>query len=161
MVAPHLDSKEEAKRLEAEQAEDTSSLTACPGAEALLRDLRNMPWAIVTSGSRALAVARLRAVSIPVPRVLVTADDTARGKPSPQGYLRAAACLSMEPRDCVVVEDAEAGVAAAQAAGCQVIGVMGPGLGSTDALAIAVDSLSELSVEISNSLIRICRRSPA
>ena len=100
-------------------------LTACAGADRLIRALPRERWAVVTSGSRLLALARLRAGGIPVPRVLMTADDVRRGKPDPEGYLAAAGRLGLRPDACVVIEDTPAGVLAARAAGCRVIGVTG------------------------------------
>ncbi len=80
-------------------------------------------WAVVTGCPRALAVARLRAGAYPDPPVLVAAEDTRRGKPAPDGYLRAAARLGVDPRSCLVVEDAPAGIEAARAAGMPVVAV--------------------------------------
>jgi sugar-phosphatase len=80
-------------------------------------------WAIVTSGHRALAQGRLRAVGLPVPDVMVCGDEVARGKPDPEGYLTAARLLGSAPETCVVFEDAPAGVQAALAAGMPAIGV--------------------------------------
>ncbi|WP_409180993.1 HAD-IA family hydrolase [Amycolatopsis sp. VS8301801F10] len=81
--------------------------------------------AIVTSGNDRVARARLRVAGLPVPDVLVTADDVRKSKPDPEGYLAAAAELGVAPRDCVVFEDAPAGVAAARSGGMRVVGVLG------------------------------------
>jgi sugar-phosphatase len=81
-------------------------------------------FAIVTSGSRALALARLRAAGLPVPAVLVTAEEVDDGKPHPAGYLRAAELLGVDPAHSVVLEDAPAGVEAGRAAGMTVIAVL-------------------------------------
>ena len=124
-LTPHLDARAEASRIESEQAADRMGLTACAGADRLIRALPRERWAVVTSGSRLLALARLRAGGIPVPRVLMTADDVRRGKPDPEGYLAAAGRLGLRPDACVVIEDTPAGVLAARAAGCRVIGVTG------------------------------------
>jgi sugar-phosphatase len=108
-------------RLELEMADDVQAL---PGAVELLSSLVPGTWTIVTSGTGALARARLLAAGIPVPDVLVTADDVTHGKPDPEPYLTAAARLGRAPGVCVVFEDAEAGVAAARAAGVRhVVGV--------------------------------------
>jgi sugar-phosphatase len=79
---------------------------------------------VVTSGSRAVAGARLRAAGLPIPGVLVAADDVLRGKPEPDGYLAAAASLDRVPGDCLVVEDTKAGVAAGEAAGAQTLALL-------------------------------------
>ncbi|MDG4821675.1 HAD-IA family hydrolase [Asanoa sp. WMMD1127] len=99
-------------------------LRPLPGAAALLNSLDDQAWAAVTSGPRALMTSRLRAAGLPVPAVLVTADDVAHGKPDPEGYLLAAKLLDRDIASCVVVEDAPAGIRAGRAAGArQVVGI--------------------------------------
>jgi sugar-phosphatase len=98
-------------------------VTAIPGAAGYLEGLRaaGVPFAIVTSASRELALARLGAAGIPVPEVLVSAADVVRGKPDPEGYLLAAARLDVPIADCVIFEDAEAGIRAGLSAGGSVV----------------------------------------
>jgi sugar-phosphatase len=103
------------------EVEEVEGVIALPGAAELLAALPEHRWAIVTACTTPLALARLAAAGLPVPRVLVTAEQLAAGKPSPEGYLKAAAALGAPPDRCVVVEDAPAGVAAAGAAGMPVI----------------------------------------
>ena len=79
--------------------------------------------AIVTSCTRPLAGARLAATGLPAPRVVVTASDVERGKPHPDPFLLAARRLSVDPADCLVVEDAPGGLRAARAAGCATLAV--------------------------------------
>lgn len=105
------------------EVEDAASVIAVPGAAELLSALPAEAWAVVTSGRRELATARLAAAGLPVPRVLVTADDVPRGKPDPAGYLAAAEALGVPPTACVVLEDSGAGIAAGRAAGAAVVGV--------------------------------------
>jgi mannitol-1-/sugar-/sorbitol-6-phosphatase len=76
--------------------------------------------AIATSCTLPLAHARLRATGLPVPGVLVSADQVTRGKPAPDPYLLAAERLGVAPQDCLVLEDAPSGIAAARAAGMTV-----------------------------------------
>ena len=94
-----------------------------PGAVALLRALpeAGIPVAIVTSAPRDLAVARLGAGGIPIPAVLVAAEDIEHGKPAPDCYLAAASRLGVDPTRCVVFEDADAGLRAGLAAGARVV----------------------------------------
>ena len=107
--------------LEREHAVDVHEI---PGAAALLANLPAGRWAVVTSGTRDIATARLTAAGIPTPTVLVTADDVAAGKPAPDPFLLAAQRINLPPHDCAVFEDAQAGVTAAQRAGVRtVIGV--------------------------------------
>jgi mannitol-1-/sugar-/sorbitol-6-phosphatase len=124
-VASHLqlDLEQEASLLEKHASEDTQGLIPVPGAVELLRGLPGHCWAIVTSGSRLLATTRLQAVGLPIPHTLVTAEEVGQGKPHPEGYLKATALLGLEPPDCLVIEDAPAGIQAAHAAGSRVIAV--------------------------------------
>jgi len=122
-VAPHLDPEAEIERLGEEMAADADGLEAFDGAKALLRRLPADRWAIATSGRHRTATARMAYVDLPTPEVLVTADDVDRGKPNPEAYQRAADRLGIAPGQCVVLEDAPAGVEAADRAGASVIGV--------------------------------------
>ena len=124
LVAPHLDAEAEAARIEQEEIDGARALRALPGARELVEAVPAGRFAVVTSGSRPLAVARLRAAGIAVPDVLVTAELVENGKPDPEGYLRAAALLGVDPAHSVVLEDAPAGVEAGLAAGMTVIAVL-------------------------------------
>lgn len=95
---------------------------ALAGAERILSQ-QLLPLAIVTSATNALAAARLERVGLPVPDVLVGADDTERGKPDPAPYLLAAERLGVDPTACIGVEDTPAGLAALAAAGVPAIAV--------------------------------------
>jgi sugar-phosphatase len=119
MLAPDADQESETARVEYAEVHDTTGVAALPAAAELLADER--PLAIVTSCSDALAHARLRAAGLPVPNVLVTADDVELGKPDPSCFLIAARLLAVPPQACVVLEDAPAGIAAARASGATVI----------------------------------------
>jgi sugar-phosphatase len=100
---------------------DTGGVTAVPGAVELVRQMPADRWAVVTSGNRALAGARIAAAGLPVPRILITSDDVRRGKPDPEGYALALRRLGVSPRHAVVLEDAPTGIAAARAAGVETI----------------------------------------
>jgi sugar-phosphatase len=100
---------------------DVADITASPGSAELIAALAEGRWGIVTSGEREVALRRLAAAGLPVPGVLVTAEDVENGKPDPEGYLLGAALLGVEPSACVVFEDAHAGIAAALAAGMSAI----------------------------------------
>jgi sugar-phosphatase len=116
-LRPDLDAAAEADEIERRQAEDTEGLRAIPGAVAALRALKGDRVAVVTSGTRPLALARLGAVGIEPPGVIVFAGDVARGKPDPEGYLTASRRLGADPAEALVVEDAPPGIEAAKAAG--------------------------------------------
>ncbi|CAN7156179.1 HAD-IA family hydrolase [Caulobacter sp. LjRoot300] len=100
---------------------DIDDVHPIPGAAAFLRDLPADRWAVVTSAQRDLALSRLTAAGLPIPTVLVTAEDVSRGKPAPDGYVLAAQRLGVAADACLVFEDAPAGVLAGEAAGAQVI----------------------------------------
>jgi sugar-phosphatase len=120
-VAPWLDAVEESAWLTAAELADTDGLQVMSGAAAALDALVDARYAIVTSCGRRLAELRLRCVGLRVPRVLISADDVAAGKPAPDGYVAAARALGVDPRECVIIEDAPAGVAAGVAAGARVL----------------------------------------
>ena len=132
--------------LEAGESDDTDGVVALPGAASLLESLPADRWAVATSGSRRLATTRLAHGGLPLPRVLVTAEDVERGKPDPQPYLAAAAALGAEPSRCLVVEDAPAGIAAGKAAGAAVLAVTttfaASALGAADYLAPSLAAVS-------------------
>ena len=108
------------------QYDDLTDIAALPGAARLLRTLDELglPWAVVTSADRRLATVRLHAAGLPA-RHLVTVEDTLRGKPDPAPYLAGAALLGVDPKDCLVVEDAQPGVDAVRAAGMRVAALRG------------------------------------
>ena len=137
LVAPDLDATAEAAVLDAMEEGERRGLLPVPGAAALIQPLSERQWAVVTSGSRAVATLRLQAVGLPRPRVFVTAEDVSAGKPDPQGYRLAASRLGVTPGDCIVVEDSPPGVAAGKAAGMRVLAVLSthaaPALAAADA----------------------------
>jgi phosphoglycolate phosphatase-like HAD superfamily hydrolase len=96
---------------------------ALPGAHALRRLLGDDRFAVVTSCNERLARARLEAVGLAPPRVLVTIDSVRAGKPDPECYLLAASRLGVPPARCLVLEDAPVGLAAARSAGMATVAV--------------------------------------
>jgi sugar-phosphatase len=122
-VAPALDAEAEADIVEGWQAADTAGIVAMPGAAALLARLAPDRIAVVTSCTRRLALARLERAGLPAPAVLVTADMVAAGKPAPDGYLRAAELLGVEPGGCLIIEDTPGGIEAGRAAGMSVVAI--------------------------------------
>ena len=122
-VAPHLDAEAELRELEDREALDQEGVGAMPGAADLLSSIPEGRWGVVTSGTRHLASARLRFCGLPVPKVLVGADDVVQGKPHPEPYLKGAELLGFRPEECLVIEDAPAGIQAAHAGGMKVVGL--------------------------------------
>jgi sugar-phosphatase len=146
---------EETNLFERREARDTVGIRAMPGAE-LARTLPSAAWAIVTSGSRAVAAARLVAAGLPIPQVLVSGDDVARGKPEPDAYLLAASALGINPANCVAIEDTPAGIAAGRAAGCTVLALTtthsAEQLGEAD---LVLPDLTHIIVERAGSGLRV------
>lgn len=123
VVAPHLDAEAEAREIESVEATDIEGLAAMPGAVELVHSVPEGRWGVVTSGPRYLQSGRLKFCGLPVPKVFVTADDVIHGKPDPEPYLKGAEGLGIKPAECLVIEDAPAGIQAARAAGMKVIGM--------------------------------------
>ena len=103
------------------EIEDTDGLIALPGAREFVAALPIDRWAIVTSCSRPLAETRLKAAGLPIPNRLLTSDDVKFGKPNPEPYLKGAALLGLSAQNCVIFEDAPAGIRAGKAAGAMVV----------------------------------------
>ncbi len=122
-VAPHMDAETEVLRLEQREADDHDGVSLMPGAIELVGSIPEGQWGVVTSGTRLLASARLQWAGLPLPRVLVTAEDVTNGKPHPEPYLRGAQLMGAKPEDCLVIEDAPAGIQSAQAGGMKVVGL--------------------------------------
>jgi sugar-phosphatase len=100
---------------------DVEGVVAIEGIAAMLASLPPERWAIVTSATVELATRRLDAAGIARPPLMISAEDVSRGKPNPDCFLLAAEKLGVTPGDCLVFEDAPAGIQAAEAAGCDVM----------------------------------------
>lgn len=123
MLAPHLDAVAEVAKLEKREADDQEGVAVMPGAADLIRAIPEARWCVVTSGTRYLATARLKLANLPTPKVLVSANDVAKGKPDPEPYLIGAKLLGVNPVECLVIEDAPAGIRAAHAGGMKAIAI--------------------------------------
>lgn len=121
---PYIDIDTEAALFLKFEQEDTEGLISIAGAREAVATANQGLWAVVTSADRVLAETRLSACGFPLPDVLVSANDIRKGKPDPECYLQAAQKLGVSPADCVVFEDAPAGVAAGTAAGMTVVGLL-------------------------------------
>lgn len=122
-VAPQLDAEAEVRALEKMEAGDGEGIAVMPGAVQLVRSIPEGRWCVVTSGSRSLATGRLQLAGVPIPKVMITADDVSNGKPHPEPYLKGAERLGVSPAECLVIEDAPAGIESARAAGTTVVGI--------------------------------------
>lgn len=155
-LTPHLDASLENQKVESMEIADQAGVVALPGAARLLRELSGKSFAIVTSATRALAIARLSSAGLPVPQLLVSADDVREGKPSPQPYLQGAAMLGLPTHDCVVFEDTAAGIESAHKAEMRAIALTTTFAASDLAAADAiVASLDEITFSLASGLIRL------
>ncbi len=148
LVAPYLDAEAEAAKIEQREADDHDGVSVMPGAAKLVGSIPDGRWCIVTSGTHRLATARLRLANLPTPAVLVAADDVTKGKPDPEPYLKGARLLGFEPQDCLVIEDAPAGIRAAHAGGMKVIALTStyPAAKLSEADAVA-ENIAQLRVQ--------------
>ena len=158
MVAPHLDAVAEANKIEQRGVDDGSrdGVVVMPGAADLLQLLPHDRWAVVTSGTRMIATSRLQLTGLPTPSVLVPADDVTQGKPHPEPYLKAALLLAVNPEECLVVEDAPAGIRSAHAAGMKAIGITStfPASALQEADAV-IHSMSQIHVTLREGGLRV------
>jgi sugar-phosphatase len=120
-LMPNGDYDEENRKMEEWEIADTDGVVPLPGVLDLLHALPPQQWTIVTSCTRPLAEVRIRVAGLPRPKQIVTSDDVQRFKPDPDPYLKGAELLGLAPVDCVVVEDAPAGIRAGRAAGSRVL----------------------------------------
>ncbi|SPE42308.1 Sugar phosphatase YfbT (fragment) [Candidatus Sulfopaludibacter sp. SbA3] len=158
-VAPHLDAEAEVGKLERREAGDRDGVVVMPGAVELVGAIPAGRWGVVTSGRRQLASGRLRLAGIPVPKVMVAADEVTNGKPHPEPYLKGAELLGVNPAECLVIEDAPAGIRSARAGGMKVIALASTypasALGEADVviqnldqIQVALDGARKLAVSI-------------
>jgi mannitol-1-/sugar-/sorbitol-6-phosphatase len=125
-VAPYLTIEQQHQAfndIEGREIVETDGLVIFEGGKQLLESLPPDRWTIVTSGTRPLAEARLRAAGLPIPARMITADDVQNGKPNPEPYLKGAEIVGAPPEQCVVLEDAPSGIRSAKAAGMKAIAV--------------------------------------
>lgn len=120
-LLPDADHEALNREVERREIEDLEGVVALPGSRELLASLPQGRWAIVTSATRPLAEARLRATGVPIPKHFLTSNDIVKGKPDPEPYLKGAALLGFPASECIVVEDVPAGIRSGKGAGARVI----------------------------------------
>ncbi|MGH9617472.1 MAG: HAD-IA family hydrolase [Acidobacteriaceae bacterium] len=123
-LRPDLDDATELRYIEDLEVEDNEGLIVLPGVPELLAALPEGSWAVVTSATERLARSRMAHAGIIIPRHFVTAETVSHGKPHPEPYLRGAELLGVAAPECLVVEDAPAGVKSGKGAGCKVLAVL-------------------------------------
>jgi mannitol-1-/sugar-/sorbitol-6-phosphatase len=120
-LLPDADHEAENRIIEQAEIDDVDGIVPLPGVKELLAALPHDRWAIVTSCTRPLAEVRIRAAGLPTPELIITANEIMHGKPNAEPYLKGAAGLGFSPEQCIVVEDALAGIASGKNAGARVI----------------------------------------
>jgi mannitol-1-/sugar-/sorbitol-6-phosphatase len=120
-LLPSADHLAEDLAIQKAEIEDLEDVIALPGTTEFLSALPDDRYAVVTSATRGLAVVRLRVAGFAIPKNLVTSSDVQRGKPDPEPYLRGAQILGLLPADCIVIEDAPAGIQSGKAASSRVL----------------------------------------
>ena len=141
-------------RIEELEVTDTAGVAAMPGAAETLRVLPAGAVAVATSCTRRLLDARMAAAGLPLPRVVVTRDQVANGKPAPDSFLLAAEQLGVEPSRALVVEDSLAGIAAARAGGFPVLGILSTHSPDVLHADVHVPDLSQVTWEVTHDGIR-------
>lgn len=159
LVAPHRYDEALARIAELE-VNDVADIIVLPGVLDALTAVPANQLAIATSCTVQLAEARIIAADLPRPDVLVTVDDVTRGKPDPEPFLLAASRLGVAPEDCLVLEDAPAGVAAARAAGMASLAVTTTTAAEDLFADLVVPDLAHIRFETVDGRIRL-RRNPA
>jgi mannitol-1-/sugar-/sorbitol-6-phosphatase len=118
---PHADHDAENREVERREIADLAGVVPLPGALALLASLPPDRWTIVTSCTRRLAEVRIKAAGLPLPARMVTSTDITHGKPHPEPYLKGVSLLGFPAAQCVVLEDAPAGIQSGRSAAAKVI----------------------------------------
>ncbi|MGW7689602.1 HAD family hydrolase [Streptomyces asiaticus] len=131
------------------------SVPMLPGARRLLTELaaHSIPTALVSASHRRVMDRVLRSLGPEHFALTVAGDEVERTKPHPDPYLFAAAGLAAEPGRCVVIEDTDTGVRAAEAAGCRVVAV--PSVVPIEAVAgrTVIGSLEEVDLDFLRTLV--------
>jgi sugar-phosphatase len=147
-LLPHADHAAENREVERREIADVEGVVPLPGAMELLKALPLGRWAVVTSCTRPLAGVRIAAAGLPNPKHLVTTTDVQHGKPDPEPYLKGAQLLGLPARECIVIEDAPAGIRSGKAAGARVLALRTT-TGDAELQQAGADWIVELTVLIS------------
>jgi sugar-phosphatase len=158
---PGVDPVAEAAAITAAEMLDVGDVAPIDGADRFLASLPPGRWAIVTSAPRALAKVRLAAAGIPLPPLLVSAEDAVNGKPAPDCFLLAAERLGVAASECLVFEDAPAGIAAAEAAGCGVVVVTATHAHRLETAHATIAGYADLSVAEAAGLLELVAANPS
>jgi len=136
----------------------TDGLLPIEGAHEFLKSIPYDKWAIATSCSKELALARIKSVGLQLPKILVTADMVTNAKPFPEPFIKAAELLGVPPSDCIVFEDSPAGISAGKSAGAVVIGInmtdTAKKISSPD---FSINNMSEVQIKTVSGMLNISK----
>ncbi|GGP25273.1 HAD-IA family hydrolase [Silvimonas amylolytica] len=118
---PGIDEEAEAAKILQGEIDYLEGIEPIAGVARFLASLPKDRWAVVTSATRELAEKRIAAAGLPMPPLMVCGEDVERGKPAPDCFELGARKLGVNPAQCVVFEDAPAGIAGGEAAGATVV----------------------------------------
>ncbi|MEV6769293.1 HAD-IA family hydrolase [Nocardia sp. NPDC051030] len=121
----HPDLETELSWIRAREESTVDGVTEIPGAQALLASIPAQRWALVTSASRTMATRRLAAAGLPVPGVMICAEDVLAGKPDPEGFRTAARLVGADIGACLAFEDSDAGLLAIRRSGATPVAIGG------------------------------------
>jgi sugar-phosphatase len=159
LALPGVDPVAEAQRITLAEIEDVAGIEAIAGAADFLASMPADRWAIVTSAPRALAERRIAAAGLPMPKVLVAAEDVQRGKPAPDPFLLGAERLGVAPEHCLAFEDTLAGLTAAESAGMDAVVITATHSHVLDTDAISVLDYDDLrAVSMPDGMLRLERK---
>lgn len=150
-AVPGLDVVEQAAILLQREMDDVDGIIKIPGIAAFLSKIPDGKWAIVTSAPRPLAVLRLAAAGIVPPPIMICGEDVENGKPDPEGYLKAAKLLGVDPTQCVVFEDAPAGINAGERMGANVVVISATHSHPIVTDHLSIDSYDELDITVTDT----------
>ncbi|MFU0886462.1 HAD-IA family hydrolase [Kluyvera sichuanensis] len=153
LISPYFYNQKCIDEIKFTAMEALSHVSPIPGAVNLFRQLPMNKVAIVTSGIKAVSMRSIIGAGIPVPDVMITADDVSCGKPDPEPYLKAASRLGVNPNNCLVFEDAYSGIRSAIAAGMSVIVVGKTGQSIVDGNATYLDDFRNVIVVVKDEII--------
>ncbi|EMY7536153.1 HAD-IA family hydrolase [Salmonella enterica] len=155
LISPYFYNQKCIDEIEFLAMEALSHVSPIPGVIDVLKKIPMNKVAIVTSGVKTVSMRSLMGAGIPVPNIMITAEDVSRGKPDPEPYLKAASRLGVNPDNCLVFEDANSGIRSAIAAGMSVISIGTTGHSFSDNISTHLDDYKNISIAIKDDLITI------
>jgi len=154
-----IDPAEEVRLLTQAEIDDVAGVEPIAGAIGFLKSLPSDRWAIVTSAPRELAKVRIAAAGIPWPEILIAGEDVQHGKPAPDCFILAARMLAQPIEECLIFEDAPAGIEAAETSGASVLVISATHRKPLFTRHPTIEDYDRVSASIdANARLRLCAR---